>query len=130
MKSGSEFLFGLERKRIEITYNFPEDAGEIGVLDMLTIGEKLLVERCYVKGNAAVTSAGAPTVEIGVKDGDTDALIPATLKGAMGVDAVVKEASTADGLVLQADSVLSMEIKFAALTAGKFTFVLEYSQFD
>lgn len=127
---GKEYTFAMERSRVEITYDFPDDGGVIGVLDMLTIGEKLLVERCYIKGKAAVTSSGDPTIEVGVKGGDTDALIPATLKGAMGIDSVVKEASIADGLVLQENDVLAMEIKVAALTAGKFTFVLEYSQFD
>lgn len=123
------YVFSNGAEHIELEYDFSQDGGAIGVYDLAMIKERMVVEKCYLKVDAAVTSGGSATVEFGIKAGDTDAFIAATAPGALLINTVVDQASTADGLVIAPDAVLAMEVKTAALTAGKLTLVLKLAQF-
>lgn len=123
------YVFSGGAEHIEIEYDFSKDGGAVGVYDLAMIKERMVLEKCYLKCDEAFTSGGSATVEIGIKAGDTDALMAATAVGSMTQYAVIDQASTADGLVIAPDAVLALEVKVAALTAGKATLVLKLAQF-
>lgn len=123
------YVFSGGAEHIEIEYDFSKDGGAVGVYDLAMIKERMVLEKCYLKIDEAITSGGSATVEIGIKAGDTDALMAATAVASLTQYAVIDQASTADGLVIAPDEVLAMEVKVAALTAGKAKLVLKLAQF-
>ena len=123
------YVFSNGAEHIELEYDFAADGGAVGVYDLAMIKERMVVEKAYLKVVDAVTSGGSATVEFGIKGGDTDAFIAAVGPAGLLINTVVDQASTADGLVVAADSGLAMEVKTAALTAGKLRLVLKLAQF-
>lgn len=116
---------------IEVQYDFANDGGSIGVLDLFTAPVKMVVHQAYLKVVSTCTSADAAVLEVGIKAGDTDALIGATAGAVANLveDAVLKGETTSVGLFLDAGDVIAMEISAFALTAGKFKLVLVTSDF-
>lgn len=126
---GGQAAWSNQIRRVEVEYDFAEDLGGIAILDVLTFDEKVVIEGYHLKVDTAVTSAGAPTIEVGIKGGDTDALMAATVKANLAIGVTVKQAATADKLVVASGAVIALETKVAVLTAGKFRMVILYSQF-
>ncbi len=117
-------------KIFEWTYDFAEDGGATGKLNLGVCKEKLLVHRAWIKVGTAVTSTGDPTVSIGATTAGDAAIVPTTLKAAMAINLVVDSAADQLNVLLLKDEVLAIEILVAALTAGRFTICMELSQFD
>lgn len=101
-----------------LVYDFSKDGGAIDIFDLLQVNESMVIEEAWINVKTAVTSAGAPTVEAGVKGGDTDAILPATLKGALLLSTTIDSASASKRLRLAKDAILALQIKVAVLTAG------------
>ena len=104
---------------VEREYDFSKDGGAQEVIDLLKVNAAMVIEEVYVKVVDAVLSGGSATVEIGVKGGDTDAIMAATGPGGLTAGLVIDGASASKRLKLAADAEISMEIKVADLTAGK-----------
>ena len=118
-------FFKGEVKHVKMVYDFAEDAGAIGVLTLGTLKDKVLLKQAIVHVEEAVTSAGAPTVDIGFTGGDVDFFCAAQLKGALVEDAVINETTNVP-VVIADETAIQMEIKVAALTAGKIALHLWY----
>lgn len=128
---GNQYVFSKGTEHVEIVYDFAQDAGAVGVLDLLQVKEAMVLESAYIKVNTTCTSGGSATVIVGVVGGDTDAVLDAT-SGAVAnlVAGVVLPGEAASvALKLDADAKIGMTIGTAALTAGKFTVVLKLAQF-
>lgn len=124
-KSLSAFSNEVEYKTV--TFDFDEDGGAIGVYDMLEFAHAAVIHQAYVKIEDDFTSGGAATIEIGVKGGDTDAILTASLP--TGAPSVVDGDAASERLYLASGAILSLEVKVAALTAGKCTLVVEASKY-
>ena len=111
------------------TYDFDKDGGAISVIDLLKLNSPMVLEQAYVSVKAAPTSGGAATVEVGVKGGDTDAILPATVLGSLLINTTTDGAAASKRLRLAKDSVIALEIKAFALTAGKIEVVLALRKF-
>ena len=119
----------VKKERLEIEYDFANDGGAVGVLNVATAQEKIIIERCYFKVNTAFTTGASGTLQAGVVGGDTDALIAVTAAASLTADAVIDEDSAGRNLVVDAAEVIALEIVTGAMTAGKGVLVIEYSQF-
>lgn len=111
---------------LEVTYDFSQDGGATGALDLFTANEALVIHRVTAKVKAAVTSNGSATVEVG-KSGDTAGLVAQTGKASLTLGAVVD--SKIGGYKLASSEKIIQTIGTAALTAGKITYLIEYSKF-
>jgi len=60
---------------ITVFYDFAEDGGAIGAIDLFELKDNVIVHDIVVEQITAPTSAGAATVEIGVNGGDTDGFL-------------------------------------------------------
>lgn len=128
---GNEYYLAKGTEHVEIEYDFANDAGATGALDLIKFKEGVVIESAYVKVNTTCTSGGAATVIIGVVGGDTDAIMTTTTGAVANLvaGAVIKGDAAGAQLKVAADGVLAMTIGTAALTAGKFTLVLKVAQF-
>ena len=117
--------FSNELQIHEIEYDFSKDAGAIAVLDMCKMGYAGILKRAYIKVATGVLSAGTPTMQIGIKGGDTDLLLAAAVKGEFLAGGVVNQETVGESYKLAEDVELAFEVITAALTAGKFKLVLE-----
>ena len=119
-----------EIKKIEVEYDFSADGGAVGVLDMLEAESDMLIHDAFVKVGTAFTSGtSSATVELGVKGGDTDAVMAATLVTGLTAGLGIAGASASKGLKLASGAILSAEIKVEAVTAGDLKLVVEYSNY-
>lgn len=116
--------FSNEALLVRKVYDFSKDGGAISVIDLLKANVDLVIEESYVNVKAAVTSAGAPTLEVGIKGGDTDAIMVATVKANLLVDTTIDGAAASKRLRLLKDEIVALEIKVAILTAGIIEVVL------
>jgi len=114
---------------IRRTYDFDKDGGAISVIDLMKANDAMVLEQAYVSVKTAVTSAGAPTVEVGIKGGDTDAILPATVKAGLLINTTIDGAAASKRLRVAKDAVIALEIKVAPLTAGKIEVVLALRKF-
>ncbi len=112
-------------------YDFAKDGGAIGELTLRGNGlpEGAIITSGMIHVITAVTSLGAPTVEIGLDD-DVDAVRASTLKAVLAIGAmldVVPVGTAATALLNEvAGAHLTMTIGVATITAGKFIVALEY----
>jgi hypothetical protein len=123
-KSGAGFTGKMEM--VEVTYDFSVDGGATGTLDVFTANQDLVIHRVSAKVKTAVTSGGAATVEVG-KSGDTAGLVAQTGKASLTAGAVID--SKIGGYKLASGGKIIQTIATAALTAGKITYLIEYSKF-
>ncbi len=100
-----------------------------GVLDLMDVKQDIVIHQALTKVKTAFTSGGAVTVEIGVKAGDTDAILPATLKGALLAPIVIDGDAASERLRVPKGSVLAMEIKVDTVTAGKLELEIAFTKF-
>lgn len=123
---GNQYSFSQEQNFIEVEYDFANDGGATGSLDLLTVKEAMVVETAYLKVKTACTSGGSATVAIGVSGGA--GIVAATAVASLTSGAVIAPASTVP-YKLAADAVVQLTIGTAALTAGKIIVVLKLAQF-
>ena len=115
---------------VEVTYDFAKDAGAQAVYELCKFGFPAIITAFYAKVATAVTSAGAPTVDVGIKTTDPDALMDGLLKGDFTKDAVVYDGTNQIiPLKVEKDAELAMTTAVADITAGKVTFVIEYEKY-
>lgn len=120
-----------ESKFARAYYDFSQDGGAVGAINLR--GDKLpsgaVVIDSYISVVTPVTSGGAATVSLGVESA-TDIRAAATLATApaLGTAAVPKGAVTraTSAVQLTADRHVVATIATAALTAGKFSVIIEY----
>lgn len=106
-------------------FDFSKDGGAIGVYDLCKVNRAMVLEECYVNVYEAFTDVGGTaTAEVGVKGGDTDAILPATDKTGLLVDTTIDGDAAGKRLRLEKDDVLSLEIKTEAFTGGKLEVVM------
>lgn len=123
-KAGGGFANDSEFVRVE--YDFAVDGGAIGVLDLLEAEGDMVIKSFHAIVKEAVTSAGAPTIDVGVQGGDVDVMIAAEVKGNLTLDSLQKEAvAGAMPIYLASGGIIQQEIKVAAYTAGKIEYVFE-----
>jgi hypothetical protein len=125
-KKGNPFSGG--REIIEVEYDFAQDGGSVGALDVMTAQADMVVHNIIAKVKTLCTSGGSATVSLG-KSGDAAGLMGSTAVASLTAGAVIDQASIGSGYKLAEDEVVQMEIGTAALTAGKIVFVMEVSKF-
>lgn len=121
---------------VRVTYDFSKDAGAVGVLDLFEAQGDMVITEFYANVKTACTSGGSMTLDVGVVGGDTDILaddiavasltaesfhIPPVVEGTPNVLALPMK--------LASGGKVAMQIKTAALTAGKIEFVLKFMKF-
>ena len=120
--------FGNQENLIRVQYDFSQDAGAIGDLDlMLDADGDVLVELVGISVDTALTSGGAATIAVGVAGGTE-------YKGATAITGFTAGAFIAPGEFgftrKVADGAnVTMSIDTAALTAGKMTFIFKAMSF-
>ena len=130
--AGKKFVNGWSGGEIEVykaVYDFSTDAGAVSVIDLLELKEAMVIHGGIIKVKTAGTSGGLATVEIGIKAGDTDAVLAATAVASLTANAIFPNAAASTALYVASASIISMEIKVAALTAGKIEIELQMSKF-
>jgi len=119
-----QYVFSGGAEHIEIEYNFANDGGATGSLDLCQFKEAVVIENAYLKCIAAGTSGGSATVQVGVSGGA--GIISNTAVASLTLGAVI---DGTENVKLAADAILQLTIGTAALTAGKFVLVLKVAQF-
>lgn len=122
---GNDYVFAKESQFLEIEYDFANDGGATGSLDLVKVKEAMVVESAYLKVKTAATSGGSATVAIGVSGGA--GIVAATAVASLTLGAVIVPATMP--VKLAADAVVQLTIGTAALTAGKIVVVLKLAQF-
>lgn len=124
-------LFSNELRVEKLTYDFAQDGGAVGTIDLATFSRKCLVTRAYVHVETACTSGGSATVTVGINDTDIDAYAT-TSTGAVAnlVDDAVLYVATTAAHVAQVNDTIRVTIGTADLTAGKFNVYVEYMNVD
>lgn len=117
-----------EHMRVEIEYDFAQDAGAVGALNLLKVKEASVMLDAYTKIKTAFTSGGSATLIIGVT-GDTDAILASTAVAALLVGIVLPGAAACKQIKMAANDVVSMTIGTAAMTAGKMSVVMILAKF-
>lgn len=116
---------------IEVQYDYANDGGATGVLDLFTAPVAMVVHSAHLKVVTTCTSGGSATVIVGVVGGVTNAIVTATAGAVANLtsNAVIPSDAAGVGMYLGAGSKIGMTIGTAALTAGKFKVVLTVSDF-
>jgi len=123
-------VFSNELKLVKVSYDITGgDSGVVGVMDMFEAKENMVIYGGWVQVDTLFASGGAATLEIGVKGGDTDAVLAATAVGSLTANATFKNDTASDALYLASGGILSAEVKVADMTAGKLTLALLVAKF-
>jgi hypothetical protein len=124
-------LFSNEVQTVKLTYDFAQDGGGVGNIDLATFARKAIVLRGVVHVETACTSGDAATVAIGINDTDADAFTTTTT-GAVAnlVDDAVLYVATTNAHVAQVDDTVRLAIGAHALTAGKINVIIQYMNID
>lgn len=124
-------LFSNEVQTVKLTYNFAQDGGAVGNVDLATFARKALVLGGVVHVETACTSGGAATVTAGINDTDIDAYMT-TATGAVAnlVDDAVLLVATTSAHVAQVNDTVRLVIGAHALTAGKINVIIQYMNID
>lgn len=114
---GPTFENAIEYHRV--VYDFTQDAGATGALDLFVCDDKCAVVSSNVHVLTACTSSGSATVKIGTTD-DDDCIMTTTQGAVANLTADSVRAGAALPAFLDNGDKISMTIGTAALTAGKF----------
>lgn len=112
-------LWSNDMEVVKMVYDFSVDAGAVGTYELYEAKEAMIIVESMVKVKTAVVSGGAATVEIGILSGDTDAILAASLQAALTAPQVIDGAAASKRLYVASGSKIALEVKVAALTAGK-----------
>lgn len=123
--------FSNARTLVEVEYDFANDDGAVEVKDLLKAKDDLVITDFYIKGKTTFDSAAdGASIDVGIKGGDTDALVDGVVEADVAEDAVVYDGTNQiKPLKLAKDAIIAMEILGEALTAGKCVFVFEIAHF-
>jgi hypothetical protein len=125
---GAPFANEMEIHRV--VYDFAEDAGATGVLDLLTTVDAVIIKDFHAVVKTACTSGGSAVLDVGVSGGDTNVLLAGVAVASLTANSCharpLVEGTPNTDLVpfyLAANGKLVQEIKTAAFTAGKIEYV-------
>lgn len=116
---GAPFPHSVEIRRV--TYDFSNDGGAIGALELLQVDSQCVVHLKHASVKTAVTSGGALTLDVGKGAAGAEILSNVAV-GALTLDSLHVGAAPVE---LDTDEVISMNIEAAAATAGVVEFVFE-----
>lgn len=114
---------------VEAEYSFAADTGAQGVLDMIEFGADCVIHRAWIKVKDSFASVAAAELIIGVKGGDTDAVLKTTLEGDLTAGSCLSGDAASVNLTVASGDVISMTIGTDNFTAGRFVLALEVSKF-
>jgi hypothetical protein len=114
--------WGAAVEKVEIEYDFANDAGATGALDLFKAEEACIIMDAVMIVKTTCTSGGSATVGAG-KSADLAGVFAATAVASLTAGAVINMQARDASHVLAADDALQMHIGTAALTAGKIKFV-------
>jgi hypothetical protein len=125
-------LFSNQIQTEKLTYDFAEDGGATGSIELGTFANKSLVLDAWVHVETACTSGGSATVEIGINDADPNAFMDTTSGAVASLvdDLVHNEAAGQIGLVAAANDTVRLTIGAETLTAGKINVIVSYMNID
>lgn len=81
--------FQNQAEELRVMYDFANDGGATGVLDLFTAQSDLILESMYAIVHTAVTSSGSLVLDVGVT-GDDDLLMDAVAKAALSINSIHK----------------------------------------
>ena len=126
--------------KFRFTYDFSEQGGAVSAIDLTpqlhSLEAGLIVKSMYIEVETALDSAGSPTVTIGDGD-DADGYFADFYSLAGSNNAVINSSEVAGALIwddtndhqiyhrIGANAGMQMTVGTAALTAGKFTLIVE-----
>lgn len=127
--------FSNEVELVRVPYEFLTDGGAIGVLNLMTAQGAIVIKGFYALVKTACTSAGSAVVDCGVVAVDTNVLLADEAVAGLTLNAI-KKVPLVEGtpnvipmpLYVADGGIVAMEIKTAALTAGKIEFVFEIAR--
>lgn len=125
---GNQYLASDGKYLIEVVYDFADDAGAVGTLNLVQFKEAVIVTDFYTQVLTQATSGGSATLVAGVVGGDVDAFLASTAVAALTANAVFPVDAAGKGEYVAADGIIGMAIGTAALTAGKIKFFIEVIQ--
>lgn len=122
--------FSNDKEVIRVRYDFSQDGGAVGVLNLLTASGAMVVKDFHAVVKTACTSGGSAVLDVGVVGGDTDVLLDGVAVASLTANSVhsdpLVEGTPNTKLVpfyIADAGVIAMEIKTAAFTAGVIEFV-------
>jgi hypothetical protein len=125
---------------LKVQYNFARQGGAVGTLKLIyppdpafpggapsgTLPANAIVTGCYIDVITAPTSGGSATIALSTGQGAAD-LLAATAKASFtGIMACIPVGTAATAIKLTADSVPTLTIATAALTAGVINVHIQY----
>lgn len=113
-----------------IVYDFSLDGGAVGVLNLFTAQDDLIIPYFHATVKTACTSGGSAVLDVGIVTTDTDRFIDGVAVASLTANSVhippLVEGTPNTALVptfLADGGIVAMEIKTATFTAGKIEFV-------
>jgi len=125
-KTVSAAPFSNDVEIIRVQYDFANDAGATGALDVLTCTEACVVRFKHGVVKTECTSGGSATLILGLSGGDTDAFLDATSGAVANLtgSAIIQPEATNPVYVAAAGKIIQT-IGTATFTAGKIEYVFE-----
>lgn len=111
--------FSNKEEVVKVIYDFANDAGAVGSLDLATAQSDCLITGFHAVVKTTCTSGGSATVQFGDTN-DDDRYLTATAVASLTANATFGENGAFNQVVrLASGEKLTMAIAVAALTAGK-----------
>jgi len=129
--------FGNAEEMVRVVYDFAEDAGAIGALELLEASDDIVITEFYALGITELDSAAdGASIDVGVSGGTTDLLLDGVAEASFAAGALVQPT-----IIEGTPNVLPMPFKLAsggkliqtivdeALTSGKCEYYFKYHKF-
>jgi hypothetical protein len=129
--------FGNAEEIARVVYDFDEDAGATGALELLETTDDIVITAFYIRGIPELDSSSDGTsLDVGVSGGDTDVLIDGVAEATVAAGALVKP-TIVEGtpnvfplpLKLAANGKIIQTIVSEALTSGRCEYFFKYHKF-
>lgn len=121
-------------EQVRVTYDFSDDAGATGVLNIFTADADVIITNFYAVVKTACTSGGSMTLAVGTV-ADDDKFVDSVAVASLTANAVlapplVEGTPNTSNVPTRLASGLSIiqTIEVAALTAGKIEYVIEFNR--
>ena len=123
--------FTNESQIIRVVYDFANDGGATGLLDLLKsdANDDIVIVGGWLNVLTTFTSGGAPTLDAGASTADPNGLLAAVALGSLTAGSLIKFLAATTPLKVPKTETVNMEIKTAAYTAGKAEFVFIIAKF-
>ena len=132
--------FGNAESIVRVTYDFAKDGGAAGVFNLITADGDLVITDAHMYVETAFTSAGAPTIDVGVVGVNTSSLIENALKTKFPAGRFINCLTALEGnatgtlyslpFLLADTKIVAMTLGVTTLTAGKAHFFFRYHKLD